>query len=130
MALADPAALMYRPEAGRSTDECGLPPGARWLWLLRRSEADRGLRFWRRQHELTDGVEYHLDLLVVTLLKVIEAVGQISVAGEDLPEAHEGSHDLEVDEYGPLAAQNPREHGNTLLGEGIGEISAATTPRL
>src|SRR5258708_33637248 len=85
----------------------------RLLFLLRpRSKPDRPLLLRQRGHELADGIEYDLELSVVSLLQRRELAGEIDVSGEHLPQAHEGAHDFHVDQDGALAAQHAGEHGD------------------
>jgi hypothetical protein len=37
---------------------------------------------------------------------------------------HEGAHDGDVHLHGPLGPQHAGKHGDTLLGEGVGEVFA------
>jgi len=59
-----------------------------------------------RGHKLADGLEYDLELSVISLLQGGELAREVGVGGEHLPQAHEGAHDFHVDQDGPLAAQD------------------------
>lgn len=50
-----------------------------------------------------------------------------SVGRQQLPQPHEGAHDLDVDLNGTGAVQNAGKHGDTLFGEGVGR-RANTAP--
>ena len=47
-----------------------------------------------------------------------------------MPELHKGPHDLDVDADRPRAAQHAGEHGDALLGEGVGRSAPAAAARL
>ena len=53
-----------------------------------------------------------------------DAVGELFVGSEELAQAHEGAHDLDVDRHGLLRPQHAGQHGHALLGEGVGRIPA------
>src|SRR5438552_15173605 len=89
------------------------------LFFLPRGKPDRTFRSSRRGHELADGLEYDLELSVVSLLQGGELAREVGVGREHLPQAHESTHDFHVDQDGPLAAQHAGEHGDALFGEGI-----------
>ncbi len=59
-------------------------------------------------HELADGVEDDLELGVVFLLKRIELPGEVSMGVEHPAQPDEGTHELDVDLDGALAAKNAR----------------------
>ena len=47
------------------------------------------------------------------------------VRGENLAQAHEGTHDGDVDLDGPLAIQDAGKQAHSLLGEGVGQVAPA-----
>lgn len=49
---------------------------------------------------------------------------------EGLAQADKGAHDGDVDTNRRFAAQDSREHGDTLLGKNAGQIAPATRARL
>ena len=57
-------------------------------------------------------------------------MGQILMGSEELPQADEGAHDLDIHEDGPVTAKNTGEHGDSLLCKGKGQISPATLATL
>ena len=79
-----------------------------------------------RCHELANRVKHDSELPVVALLKLVKLVGQVLVRGEEAPQTDEGAHNLDVDIYDTLAAQDARQHRDTLLGERVGRVSAAS----
>src|SRR3990170_828931 len=82
----------------------------------------------RRLHELADGVEDHLELCVVLLLKRFELAFQVGVGDGQCPHADEGAHDLDVDLDGARAPEDAGEHGYALLREGVGGGPPETSP--
>jgi hypothetical protein len=48
--------------------------------------------------------------------------------GEELTESDEGPHDRYVHLNGTLALENTGKHGDTLLGEHIGQVSPPSSP--
>jgi hypothetical protein len=79
-------------------------------------------------HELTNRVEDHLELTIVSAFQFGQFARQIGVAGHQLAKTNERSHDLYVDEHGTATAQNRREHRDTLLGERVWRRSTLTAP--
>jgi hypothetical protein len=57
-----------------------------------------------------------------------ELAGEIDMSGEHLPQAHEGAHDFHVDQDGPPAPQDARQHRDALFGEGIRGGAAQAAP--
>jgi hypothetical protein len=53
----------------------------------RLKETDRTATLGRRLHQLSDRVEYHLELAIVSILKLGQLAGQIGVACHQLPQA-------------------------------------------
>ena len=106
--------------------------GAPWerptSFLALSAEADlAAFRLGRRRHELADRVADDFELGVVSLLQRFELAGEVGVRGEEPAQADEGAHDLDVDTNGARTPQDAGEHGDALLGEGVGRL-AATTP--
>jgi len=86
-----------------------------------------GLSFPAAGHELADGIEYDLELSVVSFLQRGELACEIGVGCEHLPQAHESAHDFHIDQDGSLAPQDAGEHGDALFGEGIRGRAAKST---
>ena len=76
--------------------------------------------------ELFDGVEDDLEVLVVFLFELFDFLGEELVGLHQGPELDEGAHDGDVDLDGALGTEDRGEHGDALLGEGVGEGAAAT----
>src|ERR1051325_787554 len=79
-------------------------------------------------HELAEGVEDDGEFLVVVEEFAFEGVefgAEVGVGGEKLAEADEGAHDLDGDGDGGGAAEDGREHGDALFGEGVRTIAKA-----
>ena len=81
---------------------------------------------------MADGADDIVELLVVLAnapLQLVQTSGKLGVCRKNFSQAHERPHDLDVDANGPLAAENAREHGDALLGEGqrqVFSVPAAT----
>jgi hypothetical protein len=105
-------------------------------WLFRGGRGGRGWNGveaeffgWRSGSgdELFDGFEDELELLVVVSVFFLEGfdfLGQEGVGIHQPPELHEGPHDGDVHLHGTFRPQHAGKHGDTLLGEGVGEVLA------
>lgn len=87
------------------------------------------LAFWRGigGDELADGVEDELELLVVLGVfgfERLDFLGEQGVGIHESAELNEGAHDGDVHLHGAGRAEDAGEHGDTLLGEGVGEVFA------
>ena len=74
---------------------------------------------------MAPGVEDEGEAVVVVgefAFEGFEFVAQVFVGGEELAEAHEGADDFDADAHGGGAAQDCREHGDALFGEGVGAV--------
>ena len=78
----------------------------------------------RRRHEFPDRVKNNFKLLIVLVFDGVEPARQFFVRREELPQAHKGSHNFDIDLYGTLAPENTGQHRHALFGESIGKISA------
>jgi len=103
------------------------------VWLLScstsrfdpRMESDLPFgRNWRFQHVL-DGRENRLKPRVVTFLHALDLSAQFLMCSKQLPQTDEGAHDCDINLHDAAAAQDAREHGNTLLGENEWSIATA-----
>lgn len=77
--------------------------------------------------ELFDGFEDELELLVVVgvfFLEGFDFLGQECVGVHQAAELDEGAHDGDVHLHGAGGAEYAGEHGDALLGEGVGKIFA------
>lgn len=93
-------------------------------------EAEFLRRWCRGGDELFDGLEDELELLIVVGVFFFEGfdfLGEESVGVHQAPELDEGAHDGDVHLHGAGGMQHAGEHGDTLLGEGVGE-GTATAP--
>ena len=72
--------------------------------------------------ELFDGVEHDLEVLVVFLFELFDFLGEELVGLHQGAELDEGAHDGDVDLDGALGTEDGGEHGDTLFGEGVGEV--------
>ena len=76
-------------------------------------------------HELADGVEDESETFIVLgefLLEGFEFSAEVFVGGEELAKADEGADDFDADADGGGAAEDGGEHGDALLGEGVGAV--------
>jgi hypothetical protein len=94
-------------------------------------ESDRAALGWRRVHELTDRREDGGDRLVMSgellldaCLELIETAGEFLVRGEELPQLHEGAHDIDAHLDGAEAVECGGGLDGAVLGEGVGKITA------
>jgi hypothetical protein len=71
--------------------------------------------------ELLDGIEDDGELLVVFALDGLDLFGEIAIGIHEPAELDEGAHDGDVHLDGPLGTKDAGEHGDALLGEGVGE---------
>ena len=72
--------------------------------------------------EAFDGVEDGPELLVIFLFEGINSASQVAVGVYETAQLDEGAHDGDVDLDGTGRAEDTGEHGDALLGEGVGEI--------
>ena len=96
---------------------------------LPHQETDLPLLGLRWRHELPDRVKDNFKLLIVLVFDGVEPAREFFVRSEELPQAHKGSHDFDIDLYGTLAPENTGQHRHALLRErvGRGPTEAATT---
>ncbi|HKZ00646.1 MAG TPA: hypothetical protein VJ180_00305 [Pyrinomonadaceae bacterium] len=80
----------------------------------------------RRRHEFPDRVKDNFKLLIVLVFDGVEPARQFFVRREELPQAHKGSHDFDIDLYGTLAPKDTGEHRHALLGKRVRKVSAAS----
>src|SRR5688572_211813 len=90
-------------------------------------EADAAARRIRWRHQLPDGVEHDAELGVVFLLQLVEASCELGAGLHEPAQADEGAHDLDVHLDRPWAVQDAGEHGDALLGEGVGTVASAAS---
>ena len=76
----------------------------------------------RGSNEFFDGSKNLRELLVVLLLKGFDFTSEIAIRIHKSAELHESAHDCDVDRYSTSAAENARQHSDTLLGERVGRI--------
>ena len=80
----------------------------------------------RRSHELADGFEDGLNLLVVrshTVFELGELVGQLLVSREDSSETDKGTYDKDAHLFGTRAVENISGHDRAMLGKGIRKVA-------
>ena len=83
--------------------------------------------FWRgRFHELADGVEDDMELAIVLPFQLIEASDKSLVRGDHFSKLNKRSHNGNIYLDCAFAVQHAGDHGDTLFGEYIGQISATT----
>lgn len=87
-----------------------------------RGVSDRELLRGRRREEFLDVIEQDGDLLVV----LGHFAGEVGVFGQDVADADEGSHDFDVHFDGAFAAEDGRQHGYALFGEGVCGVAPST----
>ena len=90
------------------------------------------LSLWRsrRKHEFADGVEDNLEVGVVSIFERGELAGEFRIREEHLAQTHKCAHDGDVDLHGPRTPQDAGEHGDALLGKGVGKVTATTATML
>jgi hypothetical protein len=79
-------------------------------------------------HQLSNGIEYDLELPVVFALKRGELLRQDLVTREDRAKPRKGTHDFDIDAHCALAPQHTGKHCNAVLGEGVGCFRRPITP--
>jgi hypothetical protein len=84
--------------------------------------ADRHFLGFRKRQKFFDGAEKSGYLPVM----VLDLAGDVFVSGKDFAQPDEGAHDGHVYVSGPVAAEHTGKHGNSLLGESIRGIAAAS----
>ncbi len=97
------------------------------LWLLVDvgSESDAAALRCRRVHEFPDGREDGGDRLVMVLelaFEFVELAGESGVRGEQVPQLHEGAHDVDAHGDGARGIKDVGGLDRAMLGEGIGPI--------
>ena len=75
--------------------------------------------------ELPIRLEHSSELNVVLFLQLFQRAGEVFVRCQQLPQAHECSHDFDIDRNGPRAAEDGRQHGDALFSEGVRAIARA-----
>jgi hypothetical protein len=78
---------------------------------------------------LPNGLKNGLNLFIVpcdAALQFFELSGQGLVRGQEPPQVDEGAHDLNIDQHGPRTAQDGRQHGDALFGEGLRQVLAVS----
>ena len=58
---------------------------------------------------------------VIFLLQIIDALLEVPVLDHEFAQAGKHAHDVNVDIDGTITVKNAGEHGDALLGKGIGE---------
>ena len=71
--------------------------------------------------ELLNGIEDDGELLVVFILDGLDFFGEVAIRVHEAAQLDEGAHDGDVHFHGPSGAKDAGEHGEALLGEGVGE---------
>jgi hypothetical protein len=79
--------------------------------------------------EAFDGIEDDTELLVVFLFEGVNPAGQVAIGVHEPAQLDEGAHNGDVDLDGAGRAEDTGEHGNALLGEGVG-AAPPNLPRL
>src|SRR4051794_33614234 len=87
--------------------------------------ADSLLLFRRWLEKAADRLEDDLELSVVKLLELVDALREIRMLRNDLPEVNECTHDLDIYADRAVAAQHAGEHRDAVFGERV--RSASTT---
>ena len=87
---------------------------------------------WRigRKRQLADGVEDDLELGVVFVFQRRKLPGEFRVGEEHLAQTDKCAHNRDVDLHGTRTPQDAGKHGDALLSEGVGKITAATATAL
>src|SRR5947208_11737811 len=83
-----------------------------------------------RKHQLANGVEDDLELGVIFVFQRRELPGEFCVREEHLAQTDKCAHDGDVDLHGTRTPQDAGEHGDALLSEGVGSVTAATATAL
>src|SRR4051794_16555281 len=87
--------------------------------------ADSFLLLRGRLDQTADRLEDDLELAVVQLLELVDALREIRVLGNHLPEVNECTDDLDIYADRAVAAQHAGEHRDAVFGERV--WSASTT---
>ena len=80
----------------------------------------------RREEKFTHWLQQQLELGVILLLQGIQTACQVFMRREDLPETDKSTHNFNIHLDGPFTPEHTGEHGDTLLGKGIGWCPAST----
>ena len=80
----------------------------------------------RGSNEFFDGSKNLRELLVVLFLEGFDFTSEIAIRIHKSAELHERAHDCDVDRYSTSAAENARQHSDTLLGERVGRSASAS----
>lgn len=91
-----------------------------WAVRVKQSQGGGGRARFAFCDELFDGVEHLRELLVVAGSHGLNATGQIAVGVHQAAQLHKRAHDGDIDLNRTLGAQHAGQHGDTLLGEGVG----------
>ena len=86
-------------------------------------------RSWRK-HQLADGVEDDLELGVIFVFERRKLAGELCVRKEHLAQTDKCAHDGDVDLHGTRTPQDAGKHGDALLSEGVGKVTATTATAL
>ncbi len=87
-------------------------------------------RFFRWLHQFADGCEYCLEVLVMqgmSFFQFFQAAGKVLVRRKKLTDAHESTHDGDIDLDGLETVENARQHGDALFRKYQRQFAAATT---
>src|ERR1700733_1126061 len=75
-----------------------------------------------RRKDSADGAILLGEFFIQSRLELREAPGQLFVGDQQLAQLDERAHDLDVDSDCAITVEYGRQHGNALLGEGVGQI--------
>ena len=76
--------------------------------------------------KLLDRIKHDRELLVIFLLQRFDFASKVTVCVHQSPELHESAHYGNVHLDRARTAQDAREHGYALFGEGVRTIAAST----
>ena len=66
------------------------------------------------------------ELLLDACLELIETAGELLVRDQELPQLHEGAHDIDAHLDGAGAVEHGGGHDGAVLGESVGKIASTT----
>jgi hypothetical protein len=75
-------------------------------------------RWFRRSHELADGLKNNPELIIVFHFHFFQLPQKLFVGGHHPTQSYERSHDKNIHFNGPSAVQNGGQHCHALFGEG------------